>query len=202
MNKDRWTSLMQSMNLPSSIDCYELLVRAYSEKHRHYHTGKHIDAMLRHFDNVEDLADKPQEVELAIWFHDAIYNPLSSSNEVDSAEWAKDFLISSGGDATVAQRVYELIMATKHDGKVVEDDHKLIVDIDLTILGANESVYDEFEANVRKEYKLIPSFIFRRKRKEILKSFLTEKNIYQLDYFAEKFEAQAKENINRAISKL
>ena len=158
--------------------------------------------MLRRFDNVEDLADKPQEVELAIWFHDTIYNPLSSSNEIDSAEWAKDFLISSGGDATVAQRVYELIMATKHDGKVVEDDHKLIVDIDLTILGANESVYDEFEANVRKEYKLIPSFIFRRKRKEILKSFLTEKNIYQLDYFAEKFEAQAKENINRAISKL
>ncbi|TMP45599.1 hypothetical protein CWB96_10450 [Pseudoalteromonas citrea] len=202
MTKDRWAKLMQSMGMPSSLSCYKRLIKAYSETHRYYHTVAHIEAMLIHFDKVRNLADSPDEVEIAIWFHDAIYNPLSSSNEINSAQWAKDFLISSGGEATVAERVYELIMATKHDGKIVENDHKLIVDIDLTILGANESVYDEFEANVRKEYKLIPSVIFRKKRIAILMSFLEEEAIYKLDYFKENFEIQARENLNRAISHL
>lgn len=190
------------MGMPSSLSCYKRLIKAYSETHRYYHTVAHIEAMLIHFDKVRNLADSPDEVEIAIWFHDAIYNPLSSSNEIDSAQWAKDFLISSGGEATVAERVYELIMATKHDGKIVENDHKLIVDIDLTILGANESVYDEFEVNVRKEYKLIPSVIFRKKRIAILMSFLEEEAIYKLDYFKENFEVLARENLNRAISHL
>ena len=202
MTKDRWAKLMQSMGMPSSLSCYKRLIKAYSETHRYYHTVAHIEAMLIHFDKVRNLADSPDEVEIAIWFHDAIYNPLSSSNEIDSAQWAKDFLISSGGEATVAERVYELIMATKHDGKIVENDHKLIVDIDLTILGANESVYDEFEVNVRKEYKLIPSVIFRKKRIAILMSFLEEEAIYKLDYFKENFEVLARENLNRAISHL
>ena len=202
MTKGRWAKLMQSMGMPSSLSCYKRLIKAYSETHRYYHTVAHIEAMLIHFDKVRNLADSPDEVEIAIWFHDAIYNPLSSSNEINSAQWAKDFLISSGGEATVAERVYELIMATKHDGKIVENDHKLIVDIDLTILGANESVYDEFEANVRKEYKLIPSVIFRKKRIAILMSFLEEEAIYKLDYFKENFEIQARENLNRAISHL
>lgn len=201
-NEYRWRSLMHSLKLPPSIDCYESLVEAYKEKHRHYHTVTHINAMLGHFNDVKHLAEEPLEVELAIWFHDAIYNPLSNSNEKDSAEWAKNFLVSSGGEAGSADRVYQMIMATKHDGDITDNDHKLIVDIDLTILGSDKAVYDGFEANIRKEYKLIPSFIFRRKRKEILKSFIAEKNIYKLDYFAEKFETQARENISRAISKL
>jgi len=194
--------LMQSMNLPASLDCYQSLVTAYSEKHRHYHTVKHIEAMLRHFDDVTYLANEPQEVELAIWFHDAIYHSFSSSNEADSAKWAHKFLISSGVKVGSADRVYQMIMATKHDSNMTDNDQKLIVDIDLTILGANEKIYDEFEANVRKEYKLIPSFIFRRKRKEILKSFLAESSIYKLDHFKDKFEVQARKNINRAISHL
>ena len=204
MNKNRWESLMNALELSASPDCYDALYAAYSEQHRFYHTVNHIEAMLWHYDAVKDLAERPSELELAIWFHDAIYKPLSKSNELDSAEWAKEFLLSNGFDQEGAGRVFGLIMATLHNGedKNKVKDQKLIVDIDLTILGASPEVYEEFERNVRKEYKMVPWFIYRRKRKELLKSFLNSASIYSLDHFKDKYENVARKNIGRAIKML
>lgn len=203
MNKDRWKALMGAMGFEPSLDCFESLYAAYSEKHRFYHTTKHIDAMLKHFDEVKELAQRPNELELAIWFHDAIYKPYSKSNELDSAQWAKAFMLDGGGFESSAQRVYDLIMATEHDGEVKDHiDAQLMVDIDLTILGTPSHVYDAFEKHVRKEYRWVPYFIYRKKRKQLLKSFLLQKSIYHLAYFREKFEDNAKSNIKRAINTL
>lgn len=202
MNKNRWEALMSALGFEASFECYDALYAAYSEKHRFYHTVKHIEAMLRHYDAVKDIAERPAELELAIWFHDAIYKALSKSNELDSAEWAKEFSLSNGYDLEGAERIHSLIMATLHNGIVRDKDQKLIVDIDLTVLGASPEVYDEFERNVRKEYKMVPAFIYRKKRKELLKSFLNNESIYSLDYFKEKYENVARHNINRAIEML
>lgn len=202
MNKQRWSWLMESMGLTASFDCYDSLVTAYSEKHRYYHTSKHINAMLNHFDKVKHVSKKPDELELAIWFHDAIYQPFSKTNELDSANWAKNFLTTSGIDPQISELVHSLVMATDHSSDVTTNDEKLIVDIDLTILGAEANVYDQFEHNVRKEYKLVPSFVFNKKRKEILVSFLQQDSIYRHDYFKDKFEATARENLERTISRL
>ena len=183
MTKERWEALMRALGIKPSIDYFDALYMAYSEKHRFYHTVKHIEAMLKHFDAARELAQRPDELELAIWFHDAIYKPLSSKNEVDSAIWAKEFLYANDYDPSGVERVYSLIMATLHNGEVKSNDEKLIVDIDLTILGAPEVVYDEFERNVRNEYKLVPSFIYRKKRKELLKAFLAMDSIYHFNFF-------------------
>ena len=202
MNKDGWEALMSALEFKTSYDCYDALYAAYSEKHRYYHTVKHIDAMLRHYDAVKDLAERPAELELAIWFHDAIYKPFSKSNELDSAEWAKEFTLTNGYDLDGAERVHRLIMATLHNREVNEKDQKLIVDIDLTVLGASPEVYEEFEQSVRKEYKYVPSFIYRKKRKELLESFLNNASIYNLEYFKNKYEKVARDNISRAIEVL
>lgn len=193
---------MCSINLPPSHECFESLCNAYSEKHRFYHTTKHIDAMLRHFDVTAELADKPQELELAIWFHDAIYKPLSSTNELDSANWATEFLTANHYNPDGIERIHRLIMATLHNVAVDQNDAKLLVDIDLSILGAPADIYDEFEQNIRKEYKLVPSLIYRRKRKELLESFLQKDSIYNLDYFKNHYEKAARTNIQRAIERL
>ncbi|MDH5631063.1 MAG: hypothetical protein OEY96_13005 [Gammaproteobacteria bacterium] len=202
MTKERWKNLMANSGLSSSIECYESLCKSYSEKHRHYHTTEHINAMLRHLDEVIDLSENPYELELAIWFHDAIYKPFSSTNELDSAEWSKEFLLANNYDQAGVERVYSLIMATLHDVNVDKTDEKLIVDIDLSILGTPAHVYDEFEKNIRKEYKLVPWMIYRKKRKAILESFLSLDSIYHFDFFKDKFEQAARENINRAVSQL
>ncbi|VAW44509.1 COG4339 metal-dependent phosphohydrolase, HD superfamily [hydrothermal vent metagenome] len=193
---------MNAMGLPDSDECYVSLHEAYSKRNRHYHSTVHIDAMLRHYDVTADLAEYPHQIELAIWFHDAIYKPLSSSNEKDSADWAKDFLAANDYDVIGIDRVYKLIMATQHHGEVVEHDEKLIVDIDLTILATPNHIYDQFEVNVRKEYWLVPSFIYRKKRKQLLQGFLDQNSIYNLGYFINKYEQSARDNIARAISLL
>jgi predicted metal-dependent HD superfamily phosphohydrolase len=193
---------MRSLQFATSYDCFNALYSAYSEKHRFYHTTKHIDAMLQHFDSIKTLAERPEELELGIWFHDAIYKPLSKNNEQVSAQWAQEFCISNSYDSSGAERVYDLIMATLHDGEVNSIDKMLIVDIDLTILGTSPEVYDEFEMNVRMEYKMVPSFIYRSKRKAILNSFFGRSSIFQTEYFQSRYEDSAKENIARAISAL
>lgn len=202
LSRDRWFALMDGMDLPNSLTCFDDLCTAYAEKHRHYHTADHINAMLRHFDDTVDLAENPHEVELAIWFHDAIYKPFSTSNESDSADWANIFLTEQGNWEVRRERVCRLIMATSHQGEAITNDEQLIVDIDLSVLGAPTSVYEAFERNVRKEYRLVPGFIYRQKRKALLQSFLSRDHIYHLVYFQENFEQTARENIQRALHEL
>ncbi|MCA0911472.1 hypothetical protein [Marinobacter nauticus] len=202
MNQTRWQTLMSALGLPPSKECYDTLHAAYSEKHRFYHTVDHIDAMLTHFDGVKEIAERPAELELAIWFHDAIYKPLSKTNELDSANWAQAFLTAHSYGKAGIERVHNLIMATLHNRNVKTPDEQLIVDIDLAILGAPPKVYDQFERNVRKEYRLVPGFIYRKKRKELLRSFLSSGSIYNLELFQERYEDQAKQNLRSAIGTL
>jgi predicted metal-dependent HD superfamily phosphohydrolase len=194
---------MEALGFPPSEDVYKLLEKAYSKKHRAYHTLGHIDACLRHLDCVRDQAERPHEIELALWFHDAIYKPFSSTNEEDSADWVKDFLEGQPkADAEMIKRVFDLIILTKEHELPTTTDAKLMLDIDLSILGTAPHIYEQFENDVRYEYKRVPKFIFRKKRKEILETFLQRPKIYQTPYFQERLEIQARRNLERAITNL
>lgn len=199
---ERWAKLMQAFSLSAHLDVYEKLVIAYREKQRAYHTLVHIDACLRHLDTVTEQTDNPHEIEMALWFHDAVYNPFSSTNEQDSADWAEKFLKGNGIAGDSVERIYALIMITQNHSNTKEIDAGLMLDIDLSILGASPEIYDQFEKDVRKEYKRVPWFIFKKKRKEILQSFLANDRIYNHSYFFEMLEAQARENLSRAIASL
>jgi len=202
MEIERWQKLMSNLGIPSNEDTYKALLSAYSEKHRRYHTVDHIEATLRHLDTVFDLADDVIEIEIALWFHDAIYKPFSASNELDSAVWALKFLSDNGVAKDRIDRVYSLIMATVHTAETKGNDQLLMVDIDLTILGSDPAVYDQFEEDVRYEYRLVPYFLYRKKRIEILASFLERDRIYKNEFFYLKLEERARANLSHAIEVL
>ena len=194
---------MQAFSLDENQETYAALIKAYGEKHRAYHTWDHIAACLNHLDDVRDEADKPHEIEMALWFHDAIYKPFSSTNEKDSAIWAQEFFELNGyEDDEVVGRIYDLIMVTEHTGEASTKDEKLMIDIDLSILGTRPEVYDQFEKDVRFEYKRVPKFIFKKKRRDILQEFLERDPIYQNEYFRDKIEKQARVNLQKAINAL
>ena len=194
---------MERFGFGENQQTYEALIKAYSEKHRAYHTFDHIAACFRHLDIVRDKMENPREIELALWFHDAIYKPFSSSNEKDSAIWAQEFFeLNEFEDDEVIDRVYDLIMVTEHSGATKTKDEELMIDIDLSILGTRAEVYDQFEKDVRFEYKRVPAFMFRKKRKEILSEFLARDRIYHDAYFHDNLEAQARVNLADAIQKL
>jgi len=198
----RWQALMATFSVNQSRETFERLVKAYSEPHRAYHTLAHITACLNHLDEVRHKAEHPHEIELALWFHDAIYQPFSKTNEEDSAEWAKEFMTSNGFASSTCDRVFNHIIITKEHVAPANIDAQLLLDIDLSILGTRDEVYDQFEKDVRFEYRKVPGFLFRRKRKEILKGFLARKHIYQTQVFQNTLEMQARHNLSRTIADL
>jgi predicted metal-dependent HD superfamily phosphohydrolase len=154
---------------------------------------QHLEECFARFDEIADLAQHPAEVELALWFHDAIYEPRRNDNEERSAAWAK---------STVGDNVGALVMATRHDAVPEGMDAKVLVDVDLWILGAPEGRFDEYERQVREEYGWIPGLIYRRKRRQILESFAARPRIYSTGKFLERYEPQARANLARSLARL
>ena len=202
MNSERWYTLMNTLGFDENHVAFHHLCDKHAESHRRYHTGVHVEACLRHLDSVASLLERPVEMEVAFWFHDAIYEPFSATNEQDSADWAREFLRENDADGALIERVVDLIMATCHTASDLEGDAAYMVDIDLSILGATEEVYDEYEQAIRFEYKKVPGFLYRRKRKQLLQSFLDRDALYTTEHFSALWEASARENLVRAIAAL
>ena len=196
----RWNSLCLRLGIAADGETYQALINGHAESHRAYHTLDHIAACLRHLDDVRDFTEHPDEIEMALWFHDAVYQPFSGTNEEDSAEWAADWLQDRGLDKIAIARIADHVLDTKTHKTPGTVDGRFMLDIDLSILGTHADVYDAFELNIRREYKRVPAFIFRKKRKAILEAFLARETIYSTPYFQDRFETQARVNLIRAIS--
>lgn len=200
---DRWQSLWRELGASDSDDeLFRRLVACYSEPHRKYHTMQHLEECFAHLENVRSLAEHAGEVELALWFHDAIYDTKKKDNEERSAEWARDSALSAGLTVDQASRIYELVMTTMHSAVPLGRDAAVAVDIDLGILGSDAARFDEYEVQVREEYSWVPGPLYRAGRRKILQEFANRENIYSTDYFREKCEARARDNIARSLARL
>jgi predicted metal-dependent HD superfamily phosphohydrolase len=195
-----WNRAWAELHLQGDgANTYRSLLAAYSETHRGYHTLQHLRECIAALDSIRALVPHAAEVEFALWFHDAIYNPKRSDNEARSAEWAVSTLSSAGASAESTRQVESLIMVTTHDALPQTLDEQFLVDIDLSILGSDESRFAEFERQVREEYSFVPSFLFRMKRKAILKTFLARNHIYSTPAFRENLEASARRNLKLVV---
>ncbi|MCE9658449.1 MAG: N-methyl-D-aspartate receptor NMDAR2C subunit [Burkholderiales bacterium] len=178
------------------------LLAAYREPQRRYHTLQHLAECIARFEPVQDLAASPAEVELALWFHDAVYDVRGHGNEARSAAWARDELRAARAPAAVAARVHDLVMATRHDALPRPGDAMLVVDIDLSILGASPGRFDEYEAQIRAEYAWVDEATFRGKRRSILTAFLARPTIFGTPHFRAALEAAARANLQRSLDHL
>lgn len=180
----------------------EQLLASYAEPQRKYHQRQHLGECLAWFEQTSALAPQPAAVEVALWFHDAVYAPMRADNEEKSAALAVAALSSAGVPREAVELVSALILATKHDARPTTPDQELLVDIDLAILGAEPGRFVEYERQIRAEYPLVPGFLFRRKRKAVLQSFLDRPRIFSSAFFNHKLEAAARRNLAAAIRAL
>lgn len=204
MSPERWQELMHALGLPPGEATFEALRRAYAERHRHYHSAEHIDECLVLLDALRERAVNPQAVELAIWFHDAIYAPRRTDNEARSADWAEGFLREAGAHTGLSTQVRELILATRHEAGSTSDsgDAALLVDIDLAILGAEPERYARYETDIRREYRWVPGPLYRRARRALLQGFLERPRLYATDALHSQREARARANLTAALARL
>ncbi|HAV35699.1 MAG TPA: N-methyl-D-aspartate receptor NMDAR2C subunit [Massilia sp.] len=185
--------------MPAPAGLLAALLDAYSEPQRHYHTLQHLEECLAHFDALRHLAEHPAEIELALWFHDAVYDIHAHDNEARSADWASSALLAAGLAPDACRRVHGLVMATCHDALPASLDAQLLTDIDLAILGAGPERFAEYEAQIRAEYAHVPQALFLDKRRQILRGFLDREHIFQTQPCRERFEAAARRNLAHAI---
>jgi predicted metal-dependent HD superfamily phosphohydrolase len=203
LDQTRWSRLWSRLGARSDgLPVLERLAAAYAEPTRAYHNTTHIIDCLGELDRSVELARSPDEVEAALWFHDAVYDPGSGENEDRSAQLASESLSSAGVPADRCQRIAGLILATRHVSLFSDPDTQLLCDIDLAILGRGQVEYDDFERRIRREYAWVPQLIYRRSRSDILAGFLRRPTIYQTAAFAARYEAQARRNLERALQML
>ncbi len=200
---DQWKAVWRELGA-ATVDemLFHQLVASYSEPHRKYHTMQHLEECFAQFDRVRSEAERPGEVELALWFHDAIYDTTRKDNEQRSAEWARASALAGGLSSEPANRVYELILVTMHDAVPADRDALVLVDVDLSILGADAARFDEYELQIREEYEWVPGSLYGKARRQILRGFLERERIYSTEYFSGAHEARARENIARSLERL
>jgi predicted metal-dependent HD superfamily phosphohydrolase len=178
------------------------VVARYSESHRAYHTLQHLQECLTLHSQLAAPGMAPAEIDIALWFHDAIYQPARDDNELRSAKWLDEVAAAAGVDRETRHRLHDLVMVTRLSTAAKTSDEALLVDIDLSILGAPPERFAEYETQVRREYRLVPEWIYRRKRREILIGFRDRPSIYSTPECRDRFETQARRNLDRSIASL
>ena len=179
----------------------------YNETQRVYHSLQHIRQLFGQFEQVKHHLNEPHIIALALFYHDVIYTPTRSDNELKSAEYAVEAL-SSYLTAEQCQYIYALIMMTashqiddidKNLDKAKESDAAYLLDMDLSILGASWSEYQQYAQAVRQEYAHISNVNYHVGRISVLKGLLAHQTLYLTDYYHSRLEEQARENIKREI---
>lgn len=180
----------------------ERLLNAYGEPGRHYHNLRHLDECFEHLEAARPHLQRPAEVALALWYHDAVHDPRRSDNEARSAAWAEQAMRAAGCPEPATSVVGRLILATRHDSPAGPGDAGFLVDIDLAILGAPPVRFDEYESQVRQEYGWVAEDEYRQARATVLRRFTARPSIYATEVFRRAFEAQARENLERSMRRL
>jgi predicted metal-dependent HD superfamily phosphohydrolase len=200
--REKWEATWRQLGAAPPLGLFEEVMARYAEPQRHYHTQRHLEECFEVLDTVHGEAERPGEVELALWFHDAVYDTRRHDNEQRSAVWAREVANRAGLEPGVGERVAALIMATRHDAVPVGTDACVLVDIDLAILGADAQRFDEHERDVRAEYGWVPGVTFRAERRKILQRLLAREVLYNTPRMRESHEVRARANLRRSLAAL
>lgn len=175
----------------------------YSQPHRCYHTLSHVTAVLS---AVDELSPQPTDLlalQLAAWFHDAIYAPGRSDNEERSAFLAADTLELIGAPPALGTEVARLVrLTTNHLAPHGDNVGAVLCDADLSILGSTPAAYSSYAQAIRQEYQLVTDDVFINGRAIVLEQLLQRPALFQTVPGRSRWEAQARENMQLEISQL
>lgn len=169
------------------------LTRRYLEPQRRYHALGHVSDLLT---LGRDLKLSDEQV-MAVWFHDAIYDPRSKTNEEDSAKLAEDSLLACGWDRPRAARVARMVLDTKAH-RPSSPESELVIDLDLSPLAADWERFQVNTAAIRFEYAWIPEAEFWAARRAFFAVFLERPRIYWSEW-GKALEPKARANLQRVL---
>ena len=200
--KFAWTDLGIRFDYAEQEGLFDKMIVRYDEPHRYYHTRKHILDCIESWEQVYEVELKhPHAVALALYYHDVVYDTHRGDNEDRSADLFAHHAASLGLASLHIERIIQMILATKnHDSD--DSDTRVLLDIDLSILGADSDAFWQFEAQIRREYFWVPEALYRAERAKIMRGFLASEPLFHTTYFRDRLESQAKANLKALITSL
>ena len=209
--RNTWTAAFDCDS--DALMIFKHLETKYSMQHRHYHTFNHVADCIRIFERCEsdtatfDMNDVATTIKLALWFHDVVYemdtmkDRTRKGNEMRSAASFLDIAADYNEKMDdIASNVVEAILATRytHSEDYPPMHSAFTMDADLAGLGADYETFLLNQTRVRMEFSGLTDLEFRNGQANFLRDhFLNRDRIYHTEWFRNKFEKQARENLTR-----
>lgn len=191
-----WRALTGAGGGGASDTWFDALTRQYSAPGRHYHNLRHVAEMLRLLEEYEAGAADYDALRYAAWFHDAVYDTRSRTNEEESAALAVRAVAELGAPPERVEAARRLILATRgHEAEGGPPGVGLFLDADLSILGAPAETYLAYSEAIRREYSWVPDAAYREGRLKVLTNFLGRARLFYTEPLADRFEARARLNL-------
>ena len=189
--------------LPDQYRCkeidelFDLLAAAYSERPRQYHCIGHLQECFHFYDSLPYLPGKSARTEMALWFHDSVYSMTPGfPNEAESAKWCKYLLMDVGVLEGLATQISNLILAD-HSAMLTDPEQQVLADVDLWILASPPTRFEEYEAQIRMEYREVTDDVFYPARRRIMTRFAEKEYIYYTPEIRRLLEGRAKANLSK-----
>ncbi len=179
------------------------VLAAYAEPGRFYHTELHLAEMTMFLAEHREVCESYENLLFACLYHDVVYDAQRSDNEEASVViWRRDASrLDLGPEKT--EQVAILILATKkHQPADDSFDMRLFLDADLAVLGSERARYHDYLVAIRREYAHVGENAYREGRISVLKKFLTRAQLYFTEAARQRFEAQARKNLEAEIRML
>jgi len=204
MLKETYINLLTTYTNDNSLiqTLWAEIEKSYTNKKRHYHSLQHLENMLQQLREVKHKIQNWDAVLFSLFYHDIVYNVLRSDNEAKSAAMAERRMKEISGPAGIIEACSKMILATAAHNQDTDEDTNYFTDADLSVLGQDWKTYSLYYTNVRKEYSVYPNLVYNPGRKKVLAHFLGMDSIYKTDHFRNKFEMNAKENLQRELELL
>ena len=190
--RDRWP-------LSGRSSLRDRLLAAYGEAHRGYHDLTHLAEVLDHVATLAAEADDVVAVELAAWFHDAVYDG-GGEEEERSARLATEELTAAGVAPDLVTEVARLVRLTaSHRPEPGDRNGQVLSDADLAVLAADQGRYADYVAGIRREYAHVADDDFRRGRVAVLNALLAKPSLFHTAHAHARWEARARANVTREL---
>lgn len=202
---EQWMRLMAHYQVDDEASrlMYSKIDEAYGGEGRYYHNMTHIENVLDSISELRSLANDYHAIQLAVWFHDIVYETERQDNEARSASYGYEALIELGIDEVIAARVRDLILVTAdHRAPDGDMDAKILIDADLAPLAADQALFAIQSEDIRKEAAGMPVEAFIDSRRRFLNGMLDRERIYLTPQFHNSLEEKARENIKGSLAAL
>ncbi|KAK7790154.1 hypothetical protein R5R35_002625 [Gryllus longicercus] len=207
-----WKEVTSDISGDIADSWWAKIVKQYSDDERVTHDMDYLKETFERFESVKKELECPNAVALALIFLYYDYDPKAMDCTDKNVEHFKEFASDAGipDESPLRTKVLHLMEAAsthsteehKTDGAFGNEDRHYFLDLDIADLGSAPEKYSVYVAKIKKEYAFLPESMYKSLRIKVLESLLQIPNIYATREFREKYENQARRNVEDEVKSL